>query len=80
MKKPTKNTKAFYQGYAVACANIMLLHGNDVIARNVMTECFDTMKDFEDYGIDSADLEQIVPLMKEHLRLMEVKKQRNNTL
>lgn len=73
-------TIAFHQGYATACANIMRLRGTEVNAREVLTQAFHTMKSLRTYMIDSSDLEILIPLMNEHIRLEKIADKRRSAL
>lgn len=55
----------FTAGYLIAVANIMHLHGDDVIARDVLTQLGADEDDMLSLDLTDYDAEQIRPLFKD---------------
>lgn len=60
--------RAFDQGYVCAVANIMTLHGEDVIAREVLNQ--NRPKDWS--NIDKADMVALQPIFDHEAALAEI--------
>ena len=63
-----RDSVEFNRGYMIAVSNIMNLHGEDTIARNVLEQLGATKADMERMGFDDYDLDQLRPLFREMAR------------
>lgn len=54
----------FYHGYAVALANVLRLHMDDIVVRDVMRGDGVSVQDLKEHGCDPYDVKEIEKWMK----------------
>lgn len=68
--------KGFTAGYAMACANIVNLHGEDTIAENILAESGITLAEVKALGLTDYDMKPLRALFREIARKQKAHKVR----
>jgi hypothetical protein len=77
-KKITQFQKDFSKGYMCACANIINTHGESGIAEDVFKGNGMSVKQMRSYGIDEADIQTLMPVIKEVRRKNKLYKSKHS--